>query len=216
MNTCQMDRIYLYTRFERFWHWAQAALIVSLALTGLEVHGWLSLFGFEEAVELHNGAGIAWFVLYVFIIFWQLTTGDWKHYVPTTRKLLAVVRYYAYGIFRGEEQPVPKSERNKHNPLQRLTYLGISIALIPLQVVTGLLYYTHTSWPEWGIHMELGSIALIHMAGAFALLTFLIVHIYMTTTGHRLTCHLKAMCTGWEEVPNGANRHADEELDEAA
>ena len=175
MNTCQWERIYLYTRFERFWHWAQAGLIV----------------------------------------FWQLTTGDWKHYVPTTRKLMAVARYYAYGIFKGEHHPVPKSERNKHNPLQRLTYLGISLVLIPLQVATGLLYYTYSSWPQWGIQIKLSTIAVVHMAGAFGLLAFLIVHIYMTTTGHNLTCHLKAMCTGWEEVPANGSPRA-EQLDEAA
>jgi len=213
-NTCQMDRIYLYTRFERFWHWAQAALIIFLAVTGLEVHGVFELFGFERAAELHNDTGMAWFVLYVFIVFWQLTTGQWKHYIPTTRKLMAVVSYYFYGIFRGDPHPVPKSERNKHNPLQRLTYLGIVVVLIPIQVLTGLLYYTYSYWPRWGIEMKLGGLALIHTAGAFALLSFLIVHIYMTTTGHNMICHLKAMCTGWEEVP--ANGNGSMELDEAA
>jgi len=196
-----MERLYLYTRFERFWHWAQAALILSLVVTGLEVHGTYRLLGFQRAVEIHNGAGIAWFILYVFIPFWQATTGEWKHYIPTTKKLMAVVFYYGYGIFRGDAHPVPKSERNKHNPLQRLTYLAIAVVLIPLQVFTGLLYYSYNSWPQLGLSIHLRTLATIHTAGAFGLLIFLIVHIYMTTTGHTLTCHLKAMCTGWEEVP---------------
>lgn len=200
-DICQMERIYLYSRFERFWHWAQAALIVFLLVTGLEVHGVYEIFGFQRAVELHNGTGIAWFILYIFIIFWQLTTGEWKHYIPTTKKLLSVMLYYAWGIFWGDPHPVPKSERNKHNPLQRLTYLGISVILIPIQVVTGLLYYTYNSWTAWGIDLQLETIALIHTAGAYALFVFLIVHIYMTTTGHSLTSHIKAMCTGWEEIP---------------
>jgi thiosulfate reductase cytochrome b subunit len=201
MNTCEMERLYLYSRFERFWHWAQAALVAFLALTGLEIHGTYRLFGFERATELHNSAGIGWFVLYVFIVFWNLTTGEWKHYIPTTKKLLAVASYYVYGIFRGEPHPVPKSERNKHNPLQRLTYLGISIVLIPLQVSTGLLYYAYSSWPQWGLQWKLGTVATIHSIAAFALLTFLVVHVYMTTTGHSIGAHLRAMCTGWEEVP---------------
>jgi thiosulfate reductase cytochrome b subunit len=29
---------------------------------------------------------------------------------------------------------------------------------------------------------------------------FVIVHVYMTTTGHTVTAHVKAMVTGWEEV----------------
>jgi len=214
MTTCTMERIYLYTRFERFWHWAQALLIVLLALTGFEVHGSYTLFGFKKAVELHNLAGISWFVLYIFIIFWKLTTGEWKNYVPTTKKLAAVAWYYVYGIFRGEPHPVPKSERNKHNPLQRLTYLGIAVVLIPIQVSTGLLYYLYNSWPDYGIRMSLSSVALVHMLGAFALVAFLIGHIYMITTGHSLTCHLKAMCTGWEEVP--ANGAGSLPLDKAA
>lgn len=211
---CEMESIYLYTRFERFWHWAQAALIIFLAVTGMEVHGSYRLFGFKRAGELHNTAGIAWFVLYTFIVFWQLTTGEWKHYIPTTKKLLAVASYYVYGIFRGEPHPVPKSERSKHNPLQRLAYLGIAVVLIPVQVITGLLYYTYNSWPLWGIGLKLGSVAVIHTAGAFGLLAFLIVHIYMTTTGHTVTCHLRAMCTGWEEVPKNGNGR--EQLEEAA
>jgi len=51
-----MKKIYLYTRFERFWHWAQAALIVFMALTGFEVHGSYRLFGFENAVTFHTFA----------------------------------------------------------------------------------------------------------------------------------------------------------------
>jgi thiosulfate reductase cytochrome b subunit len=196
-----MERIYLYTRFERFWHWAQAGLILLLVATGLEVHGAFRLFGFDSAVNLHNWTGFSWFVLYAFILFWQATTGEWKHYIPTTRKLMTVAHYYLYGIFHGEPHPVPKSERNKHNPLQRLTYLSLSLLLIPVQVATGFLLYTYNSWLQWGIPLSLGTVALIHTAGAFGLVTFLVVHVYMTTTGHRLTCHIKAMCTGWEEVP---------------
>lgn len=201
-QTCAVDRLYLYTRFERFWHWAQAGFVVILGITGYEIHLGYDLFGFRRAVEWHNTLGIAWLVLYAFIVFWHLTTGQWKHYIPTTRMLFTVMLYYMIGIFRGEPHPVPKSERAKHNPLQRLTYLGISVLLIPFQMLTGLLYYSYNSWPQMGLaKLGLGAIAFLHMAGGFALLIFLIVHVYMTTTGHSLTAHFRAMCSGWEEVP---------------
>jgi len=201
-DECTFERIYLYTRFERFWHWVQAAFVVLLGLTGYEIHTGYSLFGFKRAVEWHNFLGIAWLVLYAFIIFWHLTTGQWKYYIPTTKMLFKVMLYYAVGIFRGEPHPVPKSERVKHNPLQRLTYLSISVFLIPYQMVTGLLYYMYNSWPEMGITaFSLSTIAFLHMAGGFALLVFLVVHVYMTTTGHSLYAHIKAMCSGYEEVP---------------
>jgi thiosulfate reductase cytochrome b subunit len=38
------------------------------------------------------------------------------------------------------------------------------------------------------------------MALAFAILIFLLVHVYMTTTGHTIFAHVKAMMTGWEDV----------------
>ena len=43
-------------------------------------------------------------------------------------------------------------------------------------------------------------VALLHTAGAFMMLLFLISHVYLITTGHTVGAHLKAMITGWEEV----------------
>lgn len=202
MSQTPMKKIYLYTRFERFWHWAQTILILLLMLTGYEIHGVYSLFGFEMAHDIHLYSGWTWIILYAFILFWLATTGEWKQYIPTTRKMLAVIKYYAYGIFRGESHPVPKSERVKHNPLQRLTYVGIATAILPVQMVTGFLYYSYNDWASWGwANLTLGAMAFLHMAGAFAILIFLIVHVYMTTTGHSLFAHFRAMITGWEDVP---------------
>ena len=50
---------------------------------------------------------------------------------------------------------------------------------------------------------RVGVLAVLHTLGAFAILTFLVVHLYMTTTGHSLLAHIKAMITGWEEVEKG-------------
>ena len=197
-----MKKIYLYSRFGRFWQWLQALLLILPRSPGLEVPGTAELPGFEQAVEWHNFLGLAWLVLFVFIVFWLLTTGEWKQYVPTTRKLFQVVRYYAVGIFRGEPHPVQKSRDAKHNPLQRLTYLGLSAVLLPIQMLTGLIYYLYNDWAAYGVDgwLDLGTLAVIHMAMAFLILSFLIVHIYMTTTGHTITSHIAAMFSGWEEV----------------
>ena len=125
MQKNKMVNIYLYSRYERFWHWLQSALIIILLLTGFELHGTFSLFGFRSAVDVHNFVGLSWLILFAFFIFWLFTTGEFKQYIPTTRKMLAVVRYYSYGIFRGEPHPVPKRKDAKHNPLQRLVYLSL-------------------------------------------------------------------------------------------
>ena len=196
-----MNKVYLYTRFERFWHWAQAALMVVLLVTGFEIHGTYSWLGFEQAVKVHEFCGVTWLILYVFIIFWLLTTGEWKHYIPTTRKLFEVMAYYAWGIFQGKPHPVKKRKDAKHNPLQRLTYMALSSILLPVQMMTGFLYWMYNSWAAWGLDwLSLEAVALIHTACGFAVLVFLLVHVYMTTTGHKVTAHVAAMITGWEEV----------------
>jgi thiosulfate reductase cytochrome b subunit len=197
-------RFYLYTRYERCWHWLQAALIIMLLLTGLETHGSLKLFGFKRAAELHNFLGLTWLVSFAFFVFWIFTTGEWKQYVPTTKKMFEVVRYYLHGIFRGEPHPCPKTPSAKHNPLQRLTYLSLAALLLPLQMATGLAYYLYPSWRQLGLGwLDLRVLAWVHLAGGFALLIFLIVHVYMTTTGHTPFAHLRAMVSGYEAAGDG-------------
>ena len=196
--------IYLYTRYERFWHWLQMALILILLVTGLEVHGIYNWLGFHTAVTVHNFAGLTWLIAFAFFVFWVFTTGEWKQYIPTTKKMIEVIRYYVYGIFRGESHPVPKRKEAKHNPLQRLVYLNLAAFLLPIMMITGFLYWSYNSWLDWGFpEFSLGLIAWIHMAGAFAIFSFVIVHVYMTTTGHSILAHTKAMISGWEDVEEG-------------
>ena len=193
----KMIKIYLYTRFERFWHWLQAFMIICLIVTGLEIHGTYTLLGFQTAVKAHNFIGLSWLVLFAFFVFWLFTTGEWKQYIPTTKKLISVVFYYAWGIFQGKSHPVRKSPGAKHNPLQRLAYLGLSAFLLPIQMISGLLYYLYNQLP--GLY-SLPVLAGVHTIVALLLLNFLVVHIYMTTTGHSLFSHIAGMISGWEEI----------------
>ena len=196
-----MKNIYLYARFERLWHWLQTLLIIILLLTGFEVSGAFTLLGFGTTVEVHNFVGLTWLIAFAFFVFWIMTTSEWKQYIPTTKKMFSVVRYYMYGIFRGESHPVPKRKEAKHNPLQRIVYLILAAILLPVQMVTGFLYWGYNSWGEWGLTwLSLQVLALVHTAGAFAILSFIVVHVYMITTGHTLFAHTRAMITGWEEV----------------
>ncbi|MCP4024669.1 MAG: cytochrome b [Desulfobacteraceae bacterium] len=197
MVVTKIKKVYLYTRFERMWHWLQAFMILVLILTGFEIHGTYTLLGFKTAVEVHSFIGLSWLILFAFFVFWLFTTGEWKQYIPTTKKLFDVVVYYAYGIFKGEPHPVQKSQGAKHNPLQRLAYLGISAMLLPAQMITGLLVYLYNFLPSsW----NLAPIAVMHTLIAFLLVNFLIIHLYMTTTGHSFFSHIAGMITGWEEI----------------
>ncbi len=199
-----MKKIYIYKGFERFWHWVQATLIIFLALTGFEVHGSFEVFGFESAVKFHRVASYALLLLIAFSIFWHFTTGEWKQYLPTTKKLRSQIRYYISGIFKGDKHPSKKTELSKLNPLQKLVYLGFKIVLIPLVIITGILYLNYKVVDANNIivisEIPLDAIAVLHTLGAFLLIAFLIVHVYMTTTGHTATSNIKAMLTGYEEI----------------
>ena len=199
-----MARVYIYKRFERFWHWSQAALIFFLAITGFEIHGSFGLFGYEKAVEFHRVSAWLLLGLIAFSIFWHFTTGEWQQYIPTFSKLQAQIRYYTLGIFKGEPHPTRKTVRNKLNPLQAVTYLGFKLVMAPLLVVTGLLYMFYRTIDANNMiitsNIPLEIVAYLHTLGAYLIIMFAIVHVYMTTTGHTPTTNIRAMLTGYEEL----------------
>jgi len=61
---------------------------------------------------------------------------------------------------------------------------------------TGLLYMFSNT-----LGVPISPVAFLHVLGAFLLLSFFIVHLYMVlTTGRTPLAHLKPMITGWEEL----------------
>ncbi|WP_075591414.1 cytochrome b/b6 domain-containing protein [Labilibacter marinus] len=216
-----MAKVYIYKSFERFWHWSQAALIFFLALTGFEIHDSFHLFGFEKAVAFHRTASYLLLALIAFSIFWHFTTGEWRQYIPTFSKLQAQIRYYTVGMFKSEPHPTIKSARKKLNPLQAVVYLGFKLVMAPMVILSGLLYMFYKSFDVndmiIALNIPLEWIAVIHTLGAFLLMAFVIVHVYMTTTGHTLTTNIKAMITGWEELddePENGNENSKNTVSE--
>ena len=195
-------RIYIYKRYERFWHWSQAALIIVLMLTGFEIHGVYSLMGFEDAVDLHTLAAWTLVVIWVFTIFWQFTTGEWRQYIPSLKNVTAMALYYTVGIFKEMPHPFRKTVVQKHNPLQRLAYLALLAFISPMIWGSGLLYLFYADWARLGLdqYLSLEVVALVHTLGAFMITAFFFIHVYLTTTGHTVFAHIKAMITGWEDV----------------
>ncbi|MBK1872518.1 cytochrome b/b6 domain-containing protein [Marinobacter sp. 1-3A] len=203
-----MSRVMIFKRFERFWHWFQALLIFSLLISGFEIHGSYSLLGFGDATRLHTIAAWSLIVLWLFAIFWHITTGEWRQYVPTRDGLFAVMHYYLIGTFTGAEHPYRKTTKAKHNPLQRLAYLFFKLVISPIIWLSGLLYLFYNDWPAvLAGALSLEAVALVHTAAAFAMLVFIIAHVYMTTMGHTLTSHIKPMVTGYEDLDEPAEKH---------
>lgn len=191
----------IYPLFERFWHWSQALLILLLFLSGVSVMGMVSLIPFGPAVLLHVAAALLLIALWLFAIFWHFTTGNWRHYVPTTQGLWKVARFYAYGIFKGEAHPYRKAYWRKHNPLQALTYLALKVFLFPAIWITGLLYLGYNQWgADPGAASRLSVVANLHVLVGFAIACFVVVHVYLLTVGGSFRQHVRPMITGFDRV----------------
>jgi thiosulfate reductase cytochrome b subunit len=194
------NHVMIYTRYERFWHWSQALLIFTLFFTGLVIHGTLSTIPFGLAVNIHTTAALVLIGLWVFTTFWNLTTGQWRQYL-FKEGILKVMRFYAYGILVGEPHPYKKTLQRKQNALQSLAYMTFMTLIGPALWATGLAYLLYNFWSSYSWSGEaLGIVALLHTAAAFAMGTFVIIHIYMTTTGKTPFHYIRTMITGYDHV----------------
>ncbi|OQY47230.1 MAG: hypothetical protein B6242_05525 [Anaerolineaceae bacterium 4572_78] len=200
-------KVYMYTAYERLWHWLQALVIIVLIITGLIIHlpDTFAMFNFKFAVQVHNIASFIVVANAFLAVFYHMASGEIKQYLPEPKdffnKAIQQALYYIQGIFRGDPHPFEKTYKKKLNPLQQITYLMILNVLLPLQVITGILMWGAQRWPDVADTVGgLTLIAPIHSLIAWLFIAFIITHIYLTTTGHTIFADIKAMITGWEEV----------------
>ena len=200
-------RVHMYDLYERMWHWLQASAILLLIFTGLVIHKphFFGMFSFPYMVNVHNVLGFILITNAVLSLFYHLASGEIRQYLPEPKgfvaNTLAQMMYYSRGIFAGNPHPLKKTKEQKLNPLQQVTYLVILNILLPAQIVTGLLIWGLQRWPH--IAAELGGLpvlALVHTLVAWAFAAFIVMHIYLTTTGHKPTAGIESMITGWDEV----------------
>ncbi|TWT84735.1 Quinone-reactive Ni/Fe-hydrogenase B-type cytochrome subunit [Planctomycetes bacterium CA13] len=212
------ERVLIYTPYERFWHWAQAAGIMMLVLTGAVIHwpGSIGVLPFSLAVSIHNVLGFLLLINAFLGLFYYVATGAIRQYLPEPHDFVSLgaaqLMYYMRGIFRGDPHPLEKTSRRRLNPLQQITYLVILNVLMPLQLITGLLMWSGQMQP--GILSWVGGlplVAAVHTLGAWAFVTFTIMHIYLTTTGRTPLSNLIAMITGFETLPKSRPEAANQE-----
>jgi thiosulfate reductase cytochrome b subunit len=194
-------QVKVYPIFERFWHWTQMALIMVLMFTGFGLNGVHGLLPFGMAVNLHTTAALTLLAIWIFATFWLFTTGTWKHFVPQIEGLVQVARFYAWGVFRGEQHPHRKLFWRKHNALQALAYFGLKVMVFPAIWASGLIYLFYNFWediPDATFWITL--VANIHLLAAWIIAAFVVVHIYLLTVGHSFREHVRPMVTGYDKV----------------
>jgi thiosulfate reductase cytochrome b subunit len=201
------EPIYMYESYRRFWHWLQTVAIVILLFTGLIIHRpeLFGLFSFRGVVTVHNVIAVILVMNALLAVFYHLATERMQEYVPRPYGFFddAIVqaKYYISGIFKGEGHPFEKTPTSRMNPIQKVTYFGILMVLLPLQMLTGALMWGVQKYPT--IDSWFGGLPVLapfHSLIAWTFATFIIIHVYMTTTGATPLEAMRGMVTGYEKV----------------
>lgn len=194
-----------YPPWLRVWHWMNAACFLLLMVTGISMHfaePGLPQIDFRTARVLHNTAAAMIIYGYLSYLLGSLIGRNKRYYRFEKGDLpsgaIRQARYYLIGIFRGEPHPFPHTEERKFNPLQKLAYLSVMFVLFPALIVSGLVLFVPDLLPRGGVTVW----AFGHTIVGYLLSLFLVVHVYLGTTGETVTTLYRAMLTG-----NGDRSH---------
>jgi Ni/Fe-hydrogenase b-type cytochrome subunit len=197
----------MYDAYERIWHWLQASAILLLIFTGLVIHKphLFGMFSFEYIVQVHNVLGFILLINAALALFYTLASGTIKRFFPEKDNFFGrafeQAMFYSKGIFAGDAHPLEKTKQNRLNPLQQITYLAILNILLPAQVITGVLIWGMQEWPQLAATVGgLPVLAPIHTFLAWAFSAFIVMHVYLTTTGEKPLSGIKSMISGWEDM----------------
>jgi thiosulfate reductase cytochrome b subunit len=203
----EVQEVYMYSMYERLWHWLQTLVILILLFTGLIIHkpDKFGIFSFSYVVQVHNIMALILVANAALAAFYHLASGEIQQFLPRPRgffdQAFSQAKFYLQGIFRGDEHPFEKTPQRKMNPLQQVTYFAILNVLLPLQILTGALMWGAQRWP--GITASLGGLpylAPFHTLISWLFASFIVMHVYLTTTAHKPMASIKGMIMGWDEV----------------
>ena len=204
--------MYLYPIWVRLWHLLNVILFLVLIITGIsmqytDMKEYIMVVGFARAVKWHNIAAILLTLNYIIFVTGNLLSGNGKYYKIEKKNFLAdlaaQMRYYAFGIFKGEKHPFPVTLEQKFNPLQKFSYFLAMYVAMPLLIISGM----GLLFPETVINRFIGISGMIltdilHITMGFFLSVFMIIHIYTCTLGSSPSSLFKGMLSGYHESEN--------------
>ena len=201
------ERVYMYESYRRFWHWLQTTSIIILLFTGLIIHrpDIFGYFSFRGVVTIHNVIAVILVLNAALALFYHLATDRIREFIPHPYGFfddaIMQAKFYMTGIFKGETHPFEKVPNSRMNPIQKVTYFGILNVLLPLQIITGALMWGVQRFPDLANALGgLPFLAPFHSLVAWTFATFILGHVYMTTTGATPLEAMRGMITGYEEV----------------
>jgi thiosulfate reductase cytochrome b subunit len=199
--------MYLYPKWIRLWHLLNAVLFLILIITGLSMQytdkeNASYIIGFAKAIKMHNFAALILTINFVVFVAGNLLTKN-GHYYKISKEhflneLISQLKYYSWGMFKGEKHPFPVTEERKFNPLQKLTYVLAMYVAVPLLIISGI----GLLFPEITVVKFFGVSGLIltdvlHITMGFFLSIFMVIHIYTCTLGAKPGSLFWGMISGY-------------------
>ena len=201
--------MYLYPKWIRAWHIINALMFLILILTGISMQytdkGDSSyMVGFALAVKWHNFAALVLTAGYVIFVIGNAFTPNGRYYRIQKESfwsdLMKQLRYYSYGMFKGEKHPFPVTLERKFNPLQKFSYVMAMYVGMPLLIISGIVLL----FPEIAIDNVFGVSGLVlndvlHITTGFFLSVFMVIHIYTCTLGAKPSSLFRGMISGYHQ-----------------
>ena len=195
------ERVYLWERPVRLYHWVTVLSLTVLVATGLMIGNPPGLrpavdasasFWFGWVRFLHFVASFAFVFVFVVRVYWMFAGNEyarWDNFLPLTRRGLKAhaadaVTVLKVDILQLQKQPV---DFLGHNALASASYLVVFLTTI-FEAVTGFGLYaamSHSWLPQlfaWVVPLMGGdaSTRQWHHAATWVFVLFAIVHIYLT------------------------------------
>jgi thiosulfate reductase cytochrome b subunit len=158
--------------------------------------------GFAKAVKWHNFAALILTANYVLFILGNSFTRNGEYYRIGRKNFIAdlvtQMKYYGWGMFRGEKHPFPVTAERKFNPLQKFSYVLAMYVGMPILIISGIVLL----FPEIVIKNVFGISGLVlndvlHISAGFLLSIFMIIHIYTCTLGSKPSSLFWGMISGY-------------------
>lgn len=202
--------MYLYPIWVRLWHVLNAVIIIILVVTGISMQytdkeNSFFIVDFARAIKWHNVSAVILTINYILFVAGNILSGNGRYYRISRKNFLSdlgkQMRYYSWGMFKGEKHPFPVTTERKFNPLQKVTYTLAMYVALPLVIISGL----GLMFPETTIDRIFGTSGLIltdilHITMGFLISVFVIIHIYTCTLGARTFSLFRGMITGYHEA----------------
>jgi len=200
-TTTTFERVYIWERPVRLYHWVTVASVLVLAATGLLIGrppafltaGDASASQWFGTVRFfHFAAGYVFLFAFVIRVYWMFAGNEyarWQNYYPVTpgwfrRQLQGVAQVIKVDVLQLQKEPVPVKG---HNALAALSY-GVVFLVSVFQVVTGFALYAPMSdaWLPglfaWVVPMMGGDahVRLWHHLAVWFFIVFSAIHIYFS------------------------------------